>query len=365
VTTHMNTFNTLVSRLLSFEIKISNEDKCISLLCSLPDSCDSLVVAIGINKTTLIFNDVVSSLLSEEMRQKNKEGHITYALFARRRSQERNRSKSSSGRSKSKGRSKYLRKFVKVCWRCGKEGHLKNQCRSKSIEKVKGFEGAPSTEENTSKEEGGDVCLASSTTHANHQAWLVDSGASFHMTLHRDWFSEYERYDGGNIFLGDVSTTRIIGRGNIKLRLIYGRIRTLPVVLHISGLENFLIYVRKMDNAGVKTIFEKETCRMVQGEMVLLKGVWIGTLYKLQGSTISNGFNSSIGLDIREEEEKTPTFSGEKVMMWHQRLGHIREKDLRLLHGVDHLFQLGVNIMYHEYMYLVALLSHNLYLPKA
>jgi len=31
---HMNTFNTVVSQLLSIDIKISNEHKCISLLCS-------------------------------------------------------------------------------------------------------------------------------------------------------------------------------------------------------------------------------------------------------------------------------------------------------------------------------------------
>jgi hypothetical protein len=55
------------------------------------------------------------------------------------------------------------------------------------------------------------VYLASSSTHADHEAWSVDSSASFHMTPHREWFCEYERYDGGNVFLGDDSTTRIIG----------------------------------------------------------------------------------------------------------------------------------------------------------
>jgi hypothetical protein len=139
VAEHLNAFNTVVSQLVSVEIKISDEDKCISLLCSLPDSWDSLVVAIGSNTTSLKFDEVVSSLLSEEMRRKNMEGQSTDALFARGRSQERNRSKSSSGRSKSKGRSKSPGKFVKVCWRCGKEGHYKKQCRSK-VEKKKGSE---------------------------------------------------------------------------------------------------------------------------------------------------------------------------------------------------------------------------------
>jgi hypothetical protein len=116
------------------------------------------------------------------------------------------------------------------------------------------------------------------------------------------------------------------------LRLIDGRIRTLPSVLHIPGLARNLIFVSKMDDARVKTIFEKETCRTVRKAMVLLKGVRFGTLYKLQGSTISDGCNSSIVHDIGVEEERTPTFSGEKVMMWHQRSGHIGEKGLRLLH---------------------------------
>jgi hypothetical protein len=79
------------------------------------------------------------------MKQNNMEGQSTDALFARGCSQERNGSKSSSGRYKSKGRSKSPRKFVKVCWRCGKERHYKKQCRSK-IEKKKGSKEAPSTE---------------------------------------------------------------------------------------------------------------------------------------------------------------------------------------------------------------------------
>ena len=61
---------------------------------------------------------------------------------------------------------------------------------------------------------------------------------------------------------------------------------------------------------------------------MLLKGVHIGTMYKLQGITISNGCNSSIVPDIGEEEDKIPTVSREKVMLWHQLLGHIREKGL-------------------------------------
>jgi hypothetical protein len=86
VADHLNAFNTMVSQLVSIEIKISDEDKCINLLCSLPDSWDSLVVAIYSNTTSLKFDEVVSSLLSKEMRWKKMEGQSTYELFARGRS---------------------------------------------------------------------------------------------------------------------------------------------------------------------------------------------------------------------------------------------------------------------------------------
>jgi hypothetical protein len=52
-----------------------------------------------------------------------------------------------------------------------------------------------------------------------------------------------------------------------------GRIRTLPRVLHILELARNLIFISNMSDAGVHIVFEKETCKMVQGEMVLMRGV--------------------------------------------------------------------------------------------
>jgi len=77
---HLNAFNTLVSQLASIDIKISDENKCISLLCSLPYSWDSLVIAIGSNATTLQFNEIVSAFLMEDMRWKNMESQNGDAL---------------------------------------------------------------------------------------------------------------------------------------------------------------------------------------------------------------------------------------------------------------------------------------------
>eukprot|EP00253_Pinus_taeda_P021051 PITA_21051 len=210
---HLNAFNTMVSQLSYVDIKILDEDKCISLLCSLPDSWDSLVISIGNNATALYFDEIVSALLTEEMRRKNMDNQNGDALSIRGRSQDRNKNKSSKAK--------------------------------------------------TASNEGGDVYLASSSTHVDHEEWLIDSGASFHFTPHREWFCEYEKYDSGDVFLGDDRKARIVGRGKVKLKLQGGRVRTLPGVLHIPALARNLISLSKLDDAGVKTVFEKDTCKMV------------------------------------------------------------------------------------------------------
>ena len=62
---HLNVYNTLASQITYVGIKMAEEDQFITLLCSLPDSRDNLIVAIGsASQATLKFDEIVSSLLS-------------------------------------------------------------------------------------------------------------------------------------------------------------------------------------------------------------------------------------------------------------------------------------------------------------
>jgi hypothetical protein len=187
------------------------------------------------------------------------------SLFVRGRTQDRNPGKSLGGISKSTDRSKSLGKSLRKCWKCGKKGHYKKDCKSRKVDKPKGSDYISSTEAKTNTEEGGDVYMASTSTHADRGVWLIDSGASYHMTPHREWFCEYEKYDGGDVFLGDDSTTKIMGHGRVKLLIKYRRIRTLPGVFHIPKLARSLISVSKLDDAEVDIVLGKRTCKMVRG----------------------------------------------------------------------------------------------------
>jgi hypothetical protein len=78
----------------------------------------------------------------------------------------------------------------------------------------------------------------------------------------------------------------VMGHGRVKLLLKYGRIRNLPGVLHIPYLARSLIYVSKLDDASVDTLLGKGTCKMVRGEMVLMRGVRCGTIVQVIGKNL-------------------------------------------------------------------------------
>ena len=128
--------------------------------------------------------------------------------------------------------------------------------------------------------------LASTGNPSECGTWLIDLGASCHMTPHREWFYEYKKYNGGDVYFGDNSPASIIGRGRVKLKLKDGRIRTLPGVLHIPNLARNLISVEKMDVAGVNIMCGDGGFKMVRGSMVLIRGVRYGNMCKRLVRTI-------------------------------------------------------------------------------
>ena len=104
---------------------MEEEDKCITLLCSLPDTWDNLIVAIGSStKSTLKFEDIVSSLSSEEMRRKSMENHSTDALLVRL-GHTKERGKYTGGIYKARGISKSPKDSLrKLYGKCSKPSHF-------------------------------------------------------------------------------------------------------------------------------------------------------------------------------------------------------------------------------------------------
>jgi hypothetical protein len=122
---HLNVFNTLICQLSSMEVKYEDEDKQITLLCSLPESWDDLVTTVWFNTTYSIDYDiVVGALLCEEMtRRSSKETSTKEVVVVRGRSTKGGKYQKGTARSKSKDS-----KGKKKCWFCDKYWHLKKDC---------------------------------------------------------------------------------------------------------------------------------------------------------------------------------------------------------------------------------------------
>ena len=82
------------------------------------------------------------------------------------------------------------------------------------------------------------LCLESSLSvevlvsgHVSH-TWILDLGASFHVTPHREWFSRYEE-TVGTVTLGDSYQCDIVGIGDITMAFSNGSCMVIENVRHV------------------------------------------------------------------------------------------------------------------------------------
>ena len=79
---HITRFDSLVTDLLNLDEKVSNVDKALILLVSLPDEYEHLIVSMLTGKETITFKEVTTALYSNEIRKKDKLEHRSSASEA-------------------------------------------------------------------------------------------------------------------------------------------------------------------------------------------------------------------------------------------------------------------------------------------
>ena len=67
---HLNEFNSIFSQLTNQKFDIDDEFKATFMLCTLPESWDTFRTALSNSNAILLFIDVESALLTEEMNRK-------------------------------------------------------------------------------------------------------------------------------------------------------------------------------------------------------------------------------------------------------------------------------------------------------
>jgi hypothetical protein len=138
---HIDKFNDMVVDLENLGEDMGEERKAINLLGSLPLSYLSLSrVILHRDRKHITYNEVVSALKSDALQQQlfaastPSTSNAAALNVSSRGESSRGRPQKRETRSRSKSRSKSPGKSEKrnVCWKCGKPGHMKKDCQSKS-----------------------------------------------------------------------------------------------------------------------------------------------------------------------------------------------------------------------------------------
>jgi hypothetical protein len=147
--------------------------------------------------------------------------------------------------------------------------------------------------------------------------WILDTGASNHMTGSRAAFSDLDTAVMGSVRFGDGSVARIEGSGTVLFSLKNGEHRSLTGVYYLPRLTANIISVGQLDEGGFQVLVEHGVMRIRDEEQRLLAKVprGAGRLYVLD-VTLAR----PVCLAARTDDE---------AWQWHSRFGHLHFAALR------------------------------------
>ncbi|XP_074322781.1 uncharacterized protein LOC141659753 [Apium graveolens] len=132
------------------------------------------------------------------------------------------------------------------CYNCNKFGHFSYECRSPKVEERSHFAAA---------KEDKDIGTAMFLTYKGDEeskknVWYLDSGASNHMTGHKDLFTEIDETISGEVTFGDLSKIPVKGKGTITIVLKNGEKKFINDVYHIPALKSNIISLGQLGEKG-------------------------------------------------------------------------------------------------------------------
>ena len=113
-----------------------------------------------------------------------------------------------------KGRSKSQKRNMK-CFYCQKIGHVKRECRLWKREQAKENGDAQKNDnQDTTAIVNGDINIVYDESTMNltcHTCdWVIDLGASLHVTVHHDYFTSYVNSDYDHVRIGNDVASKIV-----------------------------------------------------------------------------------------------------------------------------------------------------------
>ena len=169
------------------------------------------------------------------------------------------------------------------CFFCQKSGHQKKDCTKYKKWKAK--------KEKESKGLGSDnkanICMmAKGEEEENFGKWYIDSGASSHMAINREFFKDFKELNTSVRLAKREITAKVLGIGTGVIKCLNGdgtQVNiTLKEVLYVPSFDNNLISVRKITKNGHPFLFSGADCQILsEGRTIAVAAGCGDNLYKL------------------------------------------------------------------------------------
>jgi hypothetical protein len=168
----------------------------------------------------------------------------------------------------------------------------------------------------TTTSERCELALKAGLNSSDFGLWIVDSGATSHMTGDR---SSFESFRPTQVRIGVANQTVLIakGMGNVRLSLPGGRVLMLKNVLYAPGVSHNLLSVSGLCQDGHTVSFDINGCKISKGCDTLVQLSTSKKLYWVAPEGIDTpGYEAA---ELAGPEGK----AHEVLRFWHNRLGHI------------------------------------------
>ncbi len=153
--------------------------------------------------------------------------------------------------------------------------------------------------------------IVDSVSEHSVDGWIVDSGASSHMTNTKNELFEFEEIKPIKVKIADGTAIKATGKGKVKFVTENNNEVEIRDVLYLEKLDRRLLSVTKLVSHGLVVEFTKEECNVYHKRKGILKAKHINGSYCLQLKQ-----KMQVALTARQKRN---------WKLWHARMGHIPE----------------------------------------
>nr|GEY60617.1 Ty1-copia retrotransposon protein [Tanacetum cinerariifolium] len=159
-------------------------------------------------------------------------------------------------------------------------------------------------------------------------AWIMKSGASRHLCNNKRLFHQFEEVtDGGQVYIGNNGTARVVGKGKVFLKFTSGKILALNNVLYVPSLRRNMVFGSLLVRAGLKVTLEGDKAKPTEKHLNEVKRIFRylrGTVntslqYTKDSGFELTGFSYADYAGCKDSFKSTSggaQFLGEKLVSW-------------------------------------------------